>query len=45
MPIETTPFENPFRNLVKNNGDKVKVITNKGKQYQQVVRKKCPITM
>lgn len=45
MPISVIPFENPFRNLVKANGDKVKVITNKGKKYQQVVRKKCPITM
>jgi hypothetical protein len=39
MPIKMTPFENPFRNLVKANGDKIKVVTSKGKQYRQVVKK------
>lgn len=40
MPIKVEPFVNPFRNLVKENGDKVKVITYNGKTYEQVVRKK-----
>lgn len=39
MPIKVIPFENPFRTLVKENGDKVKVITHKGQTYQQVVTK------
>ena len=40
MPIKVEPFENPFRNLVKKNGDKVKIIIHNGKKYEQVVRKK-----
>lgn len=40
MPIKVIPFENPFRNFVKENGDKVKVVTHNGKQYQQIVKKK-----
>lgn len=40
MPIKVEPFVNPFRNLVKENGDKVKVVTHNGKIYEQVVRKK-----
>ena len=40
MPIKVEPFVNPFRNLVKENGDKVKVITHNGKTYEQVVHKK-----
>lgn len=40
MPIKVEPFVNPFRNIIKNNGDKVKIITHNGKKYEQVVRKK-----
>lgn len=40
MPIKVEPFVNPFRNLVKENGNKVKVVTHNGKTYEQVVRKK-----
>lgn len=40
MPIKVIPFENPFRNLVKENGDKVEVITYKGRTYNKVVQKK-----
>ena len=40
MPIKVESFENPFRNIVKGNGDKVKIITHNGKTYEQVVRKK-----
>ena len=40
MAIKVEPFVNPFRNLVKENGDKVKVFTQNGKIYEQVVRKK-----
>lgn len=40
MPIKVEPFMNPFRNLVNENGNKVKVITHNGKTYEQVVRKK-----
>lgn len=40
MGIKETPFENPFRNLVKENGDKVRIVTHNGKTYEQVVRKK-----
>lgn len=40
MAIKVEPFVNPFRNLVKENGDKVKVVTHNGKIYEQVVRKK-----
>lgn len=40
MPIKVTPFENPFRNFVKENGDKVEVIIHNGKTYNKVVRKK-----
>ena len=40
MAIKVEPFENPFRNIVKGNGDKVKIITHNGKTYEQVVRKK-----
>lgn len=39
MPIKTEPFENPFRRLVKDNGDKIKIVTHNGKQYKQIVRK------
>ena len=39
--IETTPFENPFRNLAKQVGEGVKVVSHTGKTYEQVVRKKC----
>ena len=39
MPIKVKPFENPFRKFVKDNGDKVKIITHNGKQYKQIVRK------
>lgn len=39
MPIKVEPFENPFRSLVKANGDKMKIITHNGKTYQQVVGK------
>ena len=39
MAIKVEPFENPFRTLVKNNGDKVKIITHNGKIYKQVVQK------
>lgn len=38
MPIKVMPFENPFRNLVKKNGDKVKVVMHKDKKYE-IVRK------
>jgi hypothetical protein len=38
MPIKVEPFENPFRTLVKDNGDKVKVIERNGKTYKQIVR-------
>lgn len=40
MPIKVEPFVNPFRNLVKENIGKVKIITHNGKTYEQVVRKK-----
>jgi hypothetical protein len=40
MPIKVEPFVNPFRNLVKEKDDKVKVIIHNGKTYEQVVRKK-----
>lgn len=40
MAIKVEPFVNPFRNLVKENGDKVKIIIHNGKKYEQVVRKK-----
>ena len=40
MSIKVEPFVNPFRNLVKDNGDKVKIVTHNGKTYEQVVRKK-----
>lgn len=40
MPIKTTPFINPFRNIVKKNGDNVKIVTHKGQIYEKVVRKK-----
>lgn len=40
MPIKVEPFENPFKTLVKKNGDKVKIVTHNGKTYEQVVRKK-----
>ena len=40
MPIKVEPFVNPFRNLVKEHGDNVKVIIHNGKTYEQVVRKK-----
>lgn len=40
MGIKEIPFENPFRNLVKENGDKVRIVTHNGKTYEQVVRKK-----
>ena len=39
--IETTPFVNPFRNLVKKVGEATKIVTHKGQVYEQVVRKKC----
>lgn len=38
MPIKVTPFENPFRVFIKENGDKERTIIHKGKKYQQVVR-------
>lgn len=38
MSIKVTSFENPFRNLVKKNGDKVKVVMYKDKKYE-IVRK------
>ena len=40
MPIKVEHFVNPFKNLVKENGDKVKIVTHNGKTYEQVVRKK-----
>lgn len=40
MPIKVEPFVNPFKNLVKENGDKVKIVIHNGKTYEQVVRKK-----
>jgi hypothetical protein len=40
MPIKVIPFENPFRNLVKDNGDKVKIVEHKGQKYE-IVGKKC----
>lgn len=40
MPIKVEPFINPFKKLVKENGDKIKIITHNGKTYEQVVRKK-----
>lgn len=39
MPIKTEPFENPFRNLVKDNGDKVQIVTYNGKTYKKLVVK------
>lgn len=39
--IKTTPFVNPFRKLAKNPSGLTKVVANKGKIYEQVVRKKC----
>lgn len=39
--IETTPFVNPFRNLVKKVDTGAKVTVHKGKVYEQVVKKKC----
>jgi hypothetical protein len=38
MSIKVTPFVNPFRNIVKDNGDKVKVVEHNGKTYKQIVR-------
>ena len=38
MPIKVEPFENPFRNFVKKNGDKVKVVIHKNQKYE-IVRK------
>ena len=40
MSIKVEPFVNPFKNLVKENGDKIKIVTHNGKTYEQVVRKK-----
>lgn len=40
MPIKTTPFENPFRNIAKKNTGAAKVIIHKGQIYEKVVRKK-----
>ena len=40
MQIKVEPFVNPFKNLVKDNGDKIKIVTHNGKTYEQVVRKK-----
>ena len=40
MPIRVEPFENPFKTNVKDNGDRVKIVTHNGKTYEQVVRKK-----
>lgn len=39
MSIKVIPFENPFRKLVKDNGDEIKIVTHNGKQYKQIVRK------
>jgi len=39
--IETTPFVNPFRNLVKKVDEGAKVMFHKGQVYEQVVKKKC----
>ena len=38
--IKTTPFINPFRNVKKQNGNKVKIVSHKGQTYEKVVRKK-----
>lgn len=38
MSIKVEPFVNPFRILVKDNGDKVKVVEYNGKTYKQIVR-------
>ena len=38
--IITTPFVNPFRNVVKQNGSNVKIVSHKGQIYEKVVRKK-----
>lgn len=40
MPIKTTPFENPFRNIAKKNVGDAKVVIHKGQIYEKVVRKK-----
>lgn len=40
MPIKVEPFVNPFKSLVKENGDKIKIVTHNGKTYEQVVQKK-----
>lgn len=40
MPIKTTPFVNPFRNIVTEKGDTIIIEKYKGKEYQRVVRKK-----
>lgn len=39
--IEVTPFVNPFRKLAKKVGPSGKIVTHKGKIYEQVGRKKC----
>ena len=40
MPIKIEPFVNPFRNIITEKDDNVKIIEHKGKIYQKVVHKK-----
>lgn len=40
MPIKTEPFINPFRNIVTEKGDRIEIVTIRGKTYHKVVRRK-----